>query len=41
MKNVPWYIQDDKDNLLDYLENKTKTKKTCKKLKHQIKTRSC
>ena len=27
MKNVPWYIQDDKDNLLDYLENKTKIKK--------------
>ena len=28
MKNVPWYIQDDKDNILDYLEhnNKKETK---------------
>ncbi len=26
MKNVPWYIQDDKDNILDDLQNKTKIK---------------
>ena len=26
MKNVPWYIQDDKDNILDDLEDKTKMK---------------
>ena len=26
MKNVPWYIQDDKDNIIDDLQNNTKMK---------------
>jgi hypothetical protein len=31
MKNVPWYIQDDQDNLLDDLDDNTKTKIKTKK----------